>query len=186
METKQLDNSTQVFRCDNLSLAIALSALGCAFASEGKYTIAGLNQYTLAFIRSHPMAEKCKGMSHEDAVRFLWRAGQPGNIAYYFQRSPVLSAVCEGWDEQGANGDVPSDLVTEAKDAGRIARRLAQTRVEFIGSKEVTPLWRRKDADGNLFVPAIAHTPGTVGTESTGNKSTRTTLRDAKMRGVQV
>lgn len=186
MNTKQLDNSTQVFRCDNLSLAITLSALGCAFAGESGFTIAGLNQYTLAFIRSHAMADKVKGMTHDDAIRFLWRNGQPGNISYYFQRTLTLSAICEGWDEQGANGDTPADIAADPKDAGRIARRLMQSRIEFVGSRDVKPLWRRKDANGNLFIPAVAHCTGTSRTESTGDKSTRTVIRDASMRAVEV
>lgn len=60
----------QVFNCDNLTLAIALSALGCQFANENGVAIKGLNKYTVAFIRSHAMAEKTKGMSHEDAIRY--------------------------------------------------------------------------------------------------------------------
>tara|TARA_R110000868_G_scaffold404915_1_gene683716 strand:- start:8 stop:565 length:558 start_codon:yes stop_codon:yes gene_type:complete len=176
----------QVFHCDNLSLAIALAAFNCAFANADGKSIFGLNKYTLAFIRGHALYDKFKGMSHEDAVRFLWRNGQPGNITYCFERSPVLTAVCEGWDEQGAVGDAACDIDSDPKDAGRIARRLAQTRVEFIGSKDTVPLWRRKDPDGNLLVPAIAHTVGSSHTDSTGNNATRTTIRDARMKAVQV
>ena len=172
--------------CDNLTLAVALSALGCEFANDGTRTVCGLNKYTLAFIRSHALYEKMKGMSHEDAVVFLWRNGQPGNITYCFEPSPMLSAICEGWDEQGENGDAPCGLVTDAKDAGRIARRLAQTRAQFVGDKNTVPLWRRRDSNGDLFVPAIAHTAGTSSTEKTGDSSTRTVVREARMKAVQV
>ena len=176
----------QVFHCDKLPLAIALSAFGCKFANDGEHYICGLNKYTLAFIRAHALYEKMKGLSHEDAIRFLWRNGQPGNITYCFERSPTLTAVCEGWDEQGAAGDEACDIDADPKDAGRIAHRLAQTRVQFIGDKGTVPLWRRRDASGNLFIPAIAHTTGTSSSESTGDKSTRTVIRDARIKAVEV
>jgi hypothetical protein len=98
----------------------------------------------------------------------------------------LLADICEGWDDQGAAGDTPSDLEVSPKDAGRIARRLSQTRSQFIGDKFTVPLWRRKDTDGNLLVPAIAHTIGTSATESTGDNATRTVIRNAQMRGVQI
>ena len=176
----------QVFHCDNLTLAIALSALGCQFANENGVAIKGLNKYTMAFIRSHALAEKTKGMSHEDAVRYLWRNGQPGNIVYCFERSAVLTAICEGWDEQGAAVDEDSEIAADPKDAGRIARRLAQTRTQFIGDKATVPHWRARDAKGNLFVPAIAHTTGTSSSEATGDKASRTVIRDARMKAVEV
>ena len=49
--TSKVAIDSQIFRCDNLSLAIALSAMGCKFAQSDGRTLAGLNQYTLAFIR---------------------------------------------------------------------------------------------------------------------------------------
>jgi hypothetical protein len=63
---------------------------------------------------------------------------------------------------------------------------LAQTRAEFIGDKYTTALWRRRDEDGNLFIPAIAHHIGTSSTEATGDKSTRTTIRGASLRAVKI
>lgn len=108
----------QVFHCDNLTLAIALSALGCQFANENGVAIKGLNKYTIAFIRSHALAEKTKGMSHEDAVRYLWRNGQPGNISYCFERSAVLTSICEGWDEQGAAVDEDSEIAADQRTQG--------------------------------------------------------------------
>jgi len=176
----------QVFHCDNLTLAIALSAFGCQFANENGVAIKGLNKYTMAFIRSHPLAEKTKGMSHEEAVRYLWRNGQPGNISYCFERSPDLTSICEGWDEQGARGDEPSEIAADPKDAGCIAFHLAKTRAKFVGNKATVPHWRARDTNGNLFVPAIAHTTGTSSSEATGDKASRTVIRDARMKAVEV
>jgi hypothetical protein len=119
-------------------------------------------------------------------VRYLWRNGQPGNISYCLERSAVLTAICEGWDEQGGAVDEDSEIAADPKDAGRIARRLAQTRTQFIGDKATAPHWRARDANGNLFVPAIAHTTGTSSSEATGDKASRTVIRDARMKAVEV
>ena len=153
--------------------------------------MAGLNQYTLGFIRGQLDPKtgepRAKGLTHEDAIRLIWKQGIPGNVIYFFERCEVLTAFCLGWDEQGQTGvgdEVP--IATEAKDAGRIARRLAQTRAEFIGDKYTTALWRRRDEDGNLFIPAIAHNIGTSSTEATGDKSSRTTIRGASLRAVKI
>jgi hypothetical protein len=185
MTTESLPQK-QIFECSNLTLAIALASLGVPFANADGRSLFGLNKYTLAFIRGHALHEKTKGMTHDDAIRFMWRNGQPGNISYCFERSPLLTEICEGWDDQAAAGDTPSDLEVSPKDAGRIARRLSQTRSQFIGDKFTVPLWRRKDPEGNLLVPAIAHTLGTSATESTGDNATRTVIRNAQMRGVQI
>lgn len=189
--TADTDAEPQIFRCDNLTLAIALSAIGCKFAEPQGRTLAGLNQYTLAFIRAQLDPKtgepRAKGMTHEGAVAHLWKQGVPGNVAYLFQRSKDLSDFCSGWDEQGATK--PSDEVAidiDPKDAGRLARRLAQTRSEFIGDKSTTALWRRKDEDGNLLIPAIAHVAGSSSMETTGDKSTRITTKGASIRAVQV
>ena len=189
--TNNVPIESQIFRCDNLSLAIALSAMGCKFAQSDGRTLAGLNQYTLGFIRGQLDPKtgepRAKGLTHEDAIRLIWKQGIPGNVIYFFERCEVLTAFCLGWDEQGQTGvgdEVP--IATEAKDAGRIARRLAQTRAEFIGDKYTTALWRRRDEDGNLFIPAIAHNVGTTSTEPTGDKSTRTTIRGASLRAVKI
>lgn len=189
--TSKVAIDSQIFRCDNLSLAIALSAMGCKFAQSDGRTLAGLNQYTLAFIRGQLDPKtgepRAKGMTHEDAIRLLWRQGIPGNVIYFFERCEVLTAFCAGWDEQGQTGvmdEVP--IAAEAKDAGRIARRLAQTRAEFIGDKSTTALWRRRDEDGNLFIPAIAHAVGTSSTEATGDSATRITIRGASLRAVKI
>jgi hypothetical protein len=184
--TTQALPQKQIFECSNLTLAIALASFGCAFANADGRSLFGLNKYTLAFIRGHALYDKTKGMTHDDAIRFLWRNGQPGNISYCLERSPLLTEICEGWDDQAASGDAPCTLKVSPRDAGRIARRLTQTRAQFIGDKSTVPLWRRKDAEGNLLVPAIAHNVGTSTTESTGDRSTRTVIRNAKMKGVQI
>ena len=187
MTTEQLPKK-QIFHCGNLTLAIALEAAGCSWANDGERGICGLNKYSIAFIRSHSEYEKMKGMSHDDAIKHLWRNGQPGNIVYCFERSPVLSAVCEGWDKQAVKNDEkpPPEVLIDAETLGAVAYKLAKAREKLVGSKEKKPLWREKDKDGNLFVPAIAHTTGTSSAEATGDYSSRTVIRDAQMRGVQV
>ena len=178
----------QVFHCDNLTLAITLKTAGCEWANDGKHSICGLNKYTLAFIRSHPLYEKMKGLSHEDAIRYLWRNGQPGNITYCFERSEALKLVCDGWDSQAAPADdkpIPGVEIDE-RTFGAVAYKISQMRTKFVGSKSVKPFWRDKDESGNLFVPAIAHTIGASSTESTGDRSTRTVIRDARMKAVEV
>jgi hypothetical protein len=96
--TNNVPIESQIFRCDNLTLAIGLSSIGCKFAEPQGRTLAGLNQYTLAFIRSQLDPKtgepRAKGMTHESAVAHLWKQGVPGNVAYLFQRSKDLSDFC--------------------------------------------------------------------------------------------
>jgi len=191
-ETTPLNpQSPQPFETNNLALAIALHASGCQFANENGKTIAGLNKYSLGFIRSQidPKTGKprvAKDTPMDEAIRILWRLGIPGNVEYCFLRSETLTAVAKGWDEQGsAKPDQSTPLQASEEEFGRIARALTRSRTDFIGNKEVTPLWRRRDPDGNLFIPAVKHIEGTATTERHGHRST-TTLRDGKIHAVAV
>ena len=185
-----ITNAQGVFSTNNLTLAVALTAAGCQAPEDEGRALMGLNQYSLGFIRAQkdktgePL---CGGMTHEAAVKFLWKIGTPGNVVYFFTRTDELTRILKGWDSQGATLDAGGAMETgvSEEDFGRIAKQLAKVRADFIGSKSIVPLWRRRDEAGNLFIPAVKHNEGTSSTETSGDRTTRT-IRGAKIEAVAV
>lgn len=205
-QPQHLQADANVFVCDNCSLAVALTALGCKHAEEGGKTMKGTNTYSFSFVESQAKPEiqfnshiregveeilnGSKGHKHETGIVFLWKMGVPGKISYLFQRTEALKGICRGWDKQGdAETANMGDLPVEAEHAGIIIRKFLQTEMEYVGNKKrgIPALWRTRDEAGNLFIPAIKHVEGIASTSSDGHRRTSSTIiRNAKASAVAV
>lgn len=180
-----LDPTASPFSCNNLPLAIALATCGCQFANADGRILAGINQYSLAFIRAQNRRE-CEGKTHAEAVKILWGLGIPGNAIFYFERSQKLTDICAGWDAQNAS-DGTALVATKNSDErdGALLARARREAAEFTGGKGVTAFWRRRDASGNPYVVPVMHRTGTA-TSTPTEFGTRTVIRDAAQHGVKV
>lgn len=184
-----LQHIVQSFSTNNLALAIALSAAGCKHPSENGRILAGYNSYSAGFIRAQTDRQTkqplCSGMSPDKAINLLFSMGIPGNVIYSFERSETLAEACKGWDSQ--NEPATSLPNVSEEDFGRVAKFLSRSRADYIGDREagIVPLWRRMDANEELFIPAVFAQEGRSHTEQQGRK-TITITRDAKLRGIAI
>lgn len=166
---------------NNAALAIVLHICGVPFVKTDGVTIPGFNLYTDPILKQHGW----EGKSRTLAVQSLFAKGIPGQVIYQFERVPgstLMEEIVEGWDNmskaiQNADTAHPdataATLATDipAASVAAICCQFAKTRREFFGDKNTIPLWRRRDAKGNLFIPACKAPEGPGRMERDGDKT---------------
>lgn len=173
------DKVPQPKQTNNAALAIALHCAGVPWLKFQGVTMPGFNLYSRDFLKSMG----CAG-DIDTAIKDLFTRGIPGQIVYQFERTPestVIAEVVDGWDNMAnaiqkadsANPDATTGLPippTEYRQIGEIACLLSKARKDFFGDKQTTAIWRRRDAKGNLFIPAVRAIEGPSRTEREGDK----------------
>ncbi len=165
------------YATNNAALAITLHICGVKFTSVEGVMMPGYNLYSLDFIRSQQDTstgrKRYKGWQADKAVADLFARGIPGNIVYQFERDSRFAEIIEGFDEgnpddgkSGATVNVPS-----LKIIAKICRQFAKTQKQFFGAKNITPLWRERDAAGNLYIPVVRAKEGKGRVERDDSKS---------------
>lgn len=163
---------------NNAPLAMTLHICGVPFTRHEGVMYPGFNIYSHAFL-----AEKgYKGKSPDVAIKELWEKGVPGNIVYQFEHTPDYDEIALGWDEMAeaiqkadsANPDATTSTaaidVRSVKDIAKICCQFTKARKLFFGDKNTIPLWRRRDANGNLYIPACKASEGASHTERDGER----------------
>ncbi len=177
---------------NNAPFAMTLHICGVPFASRDGVRHLGFNLYSHAFL-----AEKgYKGKKSDEAIKDLWSKGTPGSIVYLFEHTPEYDQIALGWDEMAeaiqkadsANPDATTGTATinvnSVKDIAAICCQLTKARKLFFGDKNTIPLWRRRDAAGNLYIPACKASEGASHTEHDGNKTS--IMGSMKLKSVKV
>lgn len=173
---------------NNAALAIVLYICGVPFTKHEGVIYPGFNFYSDAFI-----AEKgYKGYSRTTAIAELFAKGIPGQLVYQFERvqgSTLIEELVEGWDSMAeaikaaeespaesrerpyaatptkSLGDIPPETIAA------ICCQYVKGRKDFMGDRNTVPIWRRRAANGQLFMPACKAIEGASRTERDGERT---------------
>lgn len=150
------------FNTHNAALAVMLKTFGVpcpvdekgrAYPCRNSYSVNTLRGIEEDRRRSGRPPLGIKGKALEDGIRVAFQAGVPGDVEYYFVKTPMFYALMEGWEEQekliaesakrgNAGASRSESLPIMGEVAGKIACQLSRTRKEFFGDKNITPIWK--------------------------------------------
>lgn len=176
---------------NNAALAIVLHMCGVPFLVHEGVIYPGFNFYSTPFLKEMGYEGKDRDSSVQD---LFTRRGIPGQLVYQFERKQgdtLIDDICNGWDKQSeaikAAEEAPiesperpyaatptlSEGLPPADVIAAICCQFVKGRKDFMGDKNTTPIWRRRDKkSGRLFMPVMKAVEGPTRTDHDGERTT--------------
>lgn len=174
-------------RTNNAALAVVLYICGIPFTTHEGVIYPGFNFYSDAFLKERGYQDKQRSAS----IQELFRKGVPGQLVYQFERKPGstdIEEICKGWDAMSEAIKLAEERPAESRDRpyaatptmtlnvssenmAAICCQFVKGRQDFMGANGVTPIWRRRAANGRLFMPCMKSIEGPTRMERDGDRT---------------